>query len=193
MLLSELLGKPIFIANSSRGICLGIGISLKNGNVKYLLCASSPSLSRPDYCLNFNAVTQIDNAIHFPRLRPVLPKNCAQLTANLPVFTHNGSTAGKLLDVEIRQLSATRFKTDFGIIHPVSAIAACADAILLRKPAPYPIGQAIPIAGLPFLADKTAHTVTKPVLRAAIEKKSLVKLTLSLSPFSLDFHTAEHR
>ena len=40
MLLSELTKKAVYSGQNLRGVCLGIGISLKSQTVKYLLCAS---------------------------------------------------------------------------------------------------------------------------------------------------------
>ncbi len=190
MLLSDFLDKPIVVSGCVRGVCRGVGISLKNYAVKYLLCASSP-VRDVDFCVNFSAVEQRNEAVFLQRLRPVFPKNCAQITRLLPVFSHDGSSHGKLLDMELQNQIAVRFFTDKNKTFPVSAITACSDAILLKKPQTYPLGQPLPSKTIPFLSDKSATIVTKNVLRECMEGKNLVKMTLALPPFSLDFFSGE--
>ena len=47
MLLSSLIGKRLFSNTTQRGVCTGIGISLKTHTVKYLLCVHETEYTRP--------------------------------------------------------------------------------------------------------------------------------------------------
>lgn len=186
MLLSDLIGKPVVVAATARGVCLGVGISLKNYAVKYLLCSSAPNRDKVDFCVNVSAVEKIGDALFLHRLRPVFPKNCAQITKNLPVFSYDGSFLGSLLDLEIQNFTTTRLITSKKVF-PITALAACSDAVILRKEQPFPLGQRVPAPLVSSFSDKKEQLVTKPLLRAAIEKRALVKLTLSLPPFNVLF------
>jgi hypothetical protein len=86
---------------------------------------------------------------------------------------------------EIKDFIATKLITSEGEEYPVNGITACADAVLMRKEQPFPIGQRIPAPMLSRLTDKTDGLVTKPLLRTAIQKSSLIKLTLSLPPYCI--------
>ena len=186
MLLSSLVQKPVVVSGNIRGVCLGVGISLKTYAVKYLLCSSSPNRANVDFCVNLSSLDKIDEAVFLRRLRPVFPKNCAQITLRLPIFSFDGSYLGKLTDLEIQNFVATRFFTENKAFSTAS-IAACADALILRKEQPFPLGQRIPAPFILQFSNKTRPLVTKQFLRQAIEKKALVKLTLSLPPFNVNF------
>ena len=43
MQLSQLIDKNICAGKNTRGICVGVGLSLKSKAVKYLLCSSQPT------------------------------------------------------------------------------------------------------------------------------------------------------
>ena len=186
MLLSSLVNKPIVVAENIRGICLGVGVSLKSYAVKYLLCASSPNRIQTDFCVNTSALDKIDEAVFLKQLRPVFPKNCAQITLGLPVFTSDGCLIGKLADVELQNLVATRLFTEKRAFS-ISSVAACSDAVILRKEQPFPLGQRVPAPLLSNFDDKFSPIVNKAFLRSAIEKKALITLTLSLPPFNVSF------
>ena len=186
MLLSSLVNKPVVVAENIRGICLGVGVSLKNYAVKYLLCASSPNRFQTDFCINASAIDKIDEAIFLKRLRPVFPKNCAQITLDLPIFSAEGCLIGKLTDVELQNLVATRLFTPKRAFS-ISSVAACSDAVILRKEQPFPLGQRVPAHLLSNFEDKFSPIVNKAFLRSAIEKKALITLTLSLPPFNVNF------
>ena len=182
MFLSELQNSAVFVGNTQRGVCLGIGISLKNQAVKYLLCASNTALSNAtDFSVNVSAVETIDTHIILSRLRPVFPKNCAKLFIGLPVYAFDGAFLGNLQDVEIHGFSATRLFTD-SACYPITAVCACADAVILRKDQPFPIGQRIPAPAL-FPFSSNASLVTKPLLKEAVKQGKLIAFTLSLPPF----------
>ena len=192
MLLSQLVQKPIVVDGNIRGVCLGVGISLKNYAVKYLLCSSSPTRAKIDFCVNVSSILKIDEAVFLRRLRPVFPKNCAQITMRLPIFSFNGGALGFLRDLEMQNLVALRFFNE-NQAFPICAITACSDAVILRKEQAYPLGQRVPAPFLLYFKDVARPVVTKAVLSAAIKKKSLIKLTLSLPPFSLDILPAERK
>jgi len=186
MNLSTLHEKNVFVGKALRGVCRGVAISLTSQAVKYLLCASSPTQSSVDFAVSTTAVSEIGQDILLSRLRPSYPKNCAKISIGLPVYAFDGGHLGFVSDLEIRNFFATRLFTDRGDVFPITSVFACSDAVILRKEQPYPIGQRIPATLLPVVTDKTDGVVTKPVLRTAIAKGTLVKLTLSLPPFALE-------
>ena len=183
MFLSTLTGKTLYLNKIPRGVVKGVGVSLKNHAVKHLLCGN-PHSARTHFALPISAIVSIDENVHLSRLRPVLPKNCACLFIGLPVYAYNGGYLGKITELEINNFVATLLHTDTGLEFPVSAIAACSDAVLLKKEQPYPLGQRIPAPFISLLSAKQDGVITKPVLRAAMQKNSLVKLTLALPPFA---------
>lgn len=184
MKLSELTGKHVFVGNNFKGVCLGVGISLKNCAVKYLLCCSAKAYislhAHADFAVNVSAIEEVGAQIRLSRLRPVHPKNCAKIFGGLPVFSFEGAFLGKLHDLEIQDFTATRLYTDRNKSFPALCIAACTDALLLRKEQPYPLGQRIPA---PLVLPINEPVVTKSVLRTASENGKLIRLTLSLPPF----------
>ena len=183
MKLSNLQDKNIFTGKTLRGVCRGVAISLTSQAVKYLLCASAATQTATDFAVSTACVTDVGQSISLSRLRPSYPKNCAKLSIGLPVYSFEGGFIGYLSDLEIRDFVATRLFTDRGESFPTTDLFACSDAVILRKNQPYPIGQRIPTPLLPMLTAKKEGVVTKPVLRTAIAKGALVKLTLSLPPF----------
>lgn len=181
MLLSDLVEKNVYVGKTLRGVCLAVGISLKTYAVKYLHCAKAatynPLRPRVDFSLPVSAIESVtDGAIVLSRLRPVYPKNCTSIFLNRPVYSHEGAYLGVTTDVDLTDLTATRLFTDANKSYPISAVNAYADAVILRKALPYPLGQRI-------------HTslVTKPLLKKAIEEKTLIRLTLSLAPFHNEY------
>ncbi len=183
MFLSNITNKTVYLNKTPRGVVKGVGISLKTHAVKYLLCGNSQS-PRTHFALPVSAIVSIDESVILSRMRPVLPKNCTCLFIGLPVYAYDGTYLGKIAELEIKDFVATLFYTDTYHDFPVSVIAACSDAVLLKKEQPYPLGQRIPAPFLSNLLGKADGVVTKPVLRSAMQKNCLVKLTLSLPPFS---------
>lgn len=189
MLLSDIVEKNILVGKTPRGVCRGIGVSLKSRVVKYLLCSNTtPTAARcsVDFSVSVSAVEHIGDAISLNRLRSVLPKNCAKVFLGCPVYSCEGGFLGNVLNVELDDFIASRLFTDRGESFPMTAVIACSDVILLRKEQPFPIGQRIPAPLLSTYFDKYEGIVTKPVLREAMKKGALIKLTLSLPPFSFD-------
>ena len=190
MLLSNLIEKTILVSSAPHGICMGVGVSLKNFTVKYLLCASSQSRKQADFCVNFSALDDAGESITLKTLRPVFPRSCARFSPHLPIFSADGSFVGRLSDLEILDDVAIRFFTEDGRIFPLSSVLACTDAVILKKEQPFPIGQRIPAPVISTICNKKEGLVTKPLLRIAKEKSCLIKLTLSLAPFNVQLFTS---
>lgn len=183
MKLSQLIGKSVYAGSKRRGTCQGVGVSLKSGTVKYLFCTASNE--RTDFCVNVSAIEEIDEEIYLSRLRPVFPKSAAKILLGLPVYTDEGVFLGNVKDMEMDAFFALHLQTDKGERFSIFHIAACTDAILLRKKPPYPIGQRIPAHALSEFSQSGEMIVSRSNLRDAIEKGALIKLTLSLAPFAL--------
>ncbi len=186
MKLSELSEKSIYTNTTFQGVCRGVGLSLKSQAVRYLLCASAPTQTGTDFSVGVNAVTEIRDRILLSRLRPASPKGCAKIAIGLPVYSFEGGFLGTVADLDLYDFTATTLYTNRGESFPVTAIFACSDAVILRKEQPYPLGQRIPAPMLSLVTDKNDGVITKQILRAALEKKSLVRLTLALPPFCFD-------
>ncbi len=186
MFLTECIHKPLFVNNATRGLSLGAGFSLKSGAIKYLFCAENPASPTHDFAIGFSSIKAVQpNGVHLSRLRPVLPKNCVRLFLDTPVYSHDGAFKGNITDGEVVNFKLTKLFTDKGFSFPLSAISAYLDAVILKKSLPYPLGQRIPTPAVPLL-NKQDTTVTRAVLKGAIENETLIRLTLSLAPFSLE-------
>jgi hypothetical protein len=183
MKLSDLCEKSIYTNKTFQGVCKGVGLSLKSHAVRYLLCASSPTQKNTDFSVGVNAVTEVNERISLSRLRPASPKGCAKVAIGVPVYSFEGGFLGKVADLDLFDFTATTLYTDRGETFPVTSIFACSDAVILRKEQPFPLGQRIPAPLLSLVTDKNDGVVTKQILRTAIERGTLVKLTLSLPPF----------
>lgn len=186
MFLSDLTEKNICVHENFRGICKGVALSLKSHAVRYLLCSSSATQSAADFAVAVSSIEEIGIALHLTRLRPAHPGNCAKIFIGSPVYSFEGGYLGKLMNLELRDFIATKLYTDKGDIFPITSVFACSDAVILRKEQSYPLGQRIPAPLLPVVTDKSDGVVTKAVLRNAIKKNALIRLTLSLPPFDLE-------
>ena len=186
MKLSDITEKNLYVSKNHRGVCKGVAISLKSHAIKYLLCSSTATQSVPDFSVSTSAIAELRESITLSRLRPAYPKNCAKISIGLPIYSFEGGFLGTVEDLHIKDFVATRLFTSRGETYPVTSIVACSDAVILRKEQPYPLGQRIPAPILPILTDKTESVVTKPILRTACAKGALIKLTLSLPPFSIN-------
>ena len=184
MFLSDYLNKTLLVANQPRGVCLGVGFSLKSQAVKYLLCASAPQ-KKPEFAVSISAVKNVTEHVVLHRLRTVLPTGCARITIGTPVYAHDGGYLGNIIDAEIQNGVLLRLFTDRNEQFPATQIIACNDAVILRKSQPFPLGQRVPAPVIYQISDKTDGLVTRPLLRAAMAKGALIKLTLSLPPFSI--------
>lgn len=184
MFLSEYLNKPIIVTQQPRGVCLGIGFSLKTQTVKCLLCAPLPH-QKPSFAISFSAVDSVTDTINLRRLRTVLPTNYARIAIGNPVYSYEGDFLGQVTEAEIQNGTLIQLYTDQRKRIPATAIFACTDAVILRKNQPYPIGQRVPAPTLLKINDKSDGLVTRPLLRTAISKGALIQLTLSLPPFNV--------
>ena len=198
MQLSELSGKTVRSGKYTRGVCTGVGISLKSRAVKYLLCSSLPrqinneemdgiTNENTDFAVSIASVEDISNdEISLSRLRAVIPKNCAKIHIGKPVFSDEGAYLGNVADLHLQNFIATHLQTDKNITHSALSLAACSDVIILRKEQPFPYGQRIPAPLVSHFFDKNDVVVTKSVLQTALQNGMLIRLTLSLSPFQLE-------
>ncbi len=179
MFLSEFCNKLLYLDGESRGICLGVAVSKKNYTIKYLLCGHERS-TRPDFALPFSALRSIGiHGLTLSRVRPAIPKNVFKLFPDRPVYSQEGAYLGCLQDVPFENGVADKLITTENLRFPFTCVSAVSDAVILRKSPVYPLGQRIPTS----LFSEKQLIVTKSVLRRAIEKRELIKLTLSLSPF----------
>ena len=192
MKLSDLSEKNIYTNKTFQGVCRGVGLSLKSHAVRYLLCASSPTQANTDFSVGINSITEIRDRIVLSRLRPASPKGCAKIAIGLPVYSFEGGFLGKVTDLDLTDFTATTLYTDRGESFPITSIFACSDAVILRKEQPYPLGQRIPAPFLPIVTEKNDGVVTKQILRTAIEKGALIRLTLALPPFQLSIQQCSH-
>ncbi len=182
MQLKALVNKEILVGKNVKGYCRGVAISLKSHAVKYLLCAAAP-YAEVDFALSTAYVEEVGEQIRLSCLRPVLPKNCAKIFISRPVYSADGVYLGNIADLQLQDFTATYLYTDQNERYPVSAIVAGQDALLLKREQPFPLGNRIPAPLLSLFTDKKDGLITKPVLRAAIGQGTLLRLTLSLSPF----------
>ena len=183
MKLTNLIGKSVYAGPKRKGVCNGVGVALKSGAVKYLFCSATSG--RTEFCVNVSSIEEFDEEIYLSHLRPVFPKNAAKIILGLPVYTDEGVFLGNVQDMEMDAFTALHLETDLGERLPCAYIAACTDAILLRKKPPYPIGQRIPAPMVLDIFQNEGAIVNRSNLRKAIEKGALIKLTLSLAPFAL--------
>ena len=186
MKLSDLTEKNVYTNKTFQGVCRGVGLSLKSHAVRYLLCASISTQSVTDFSIGVNTVADVGDRILLSRLRPCSPKGCARIAIGLPVYAFEGSYLGKVADLDLYDFTATTLYTDRGDSFPITSIFACSDAVILRKEQPFPLGQRIPAPLLPLVTEKNDGVVTKQILRAAMEKGALIRLTLALPPFQID-------
>lgn len=187
MLLSQIVEKPVLVRGTQRGVCKGVGLSLKSQAVKYLLCASAQARNdATDFSVPVSAVAEVGEGIELTRLRPVFPKNCVKIFIGRPVYAADGVFLGNVADLEIEDFVAARLFTDRGESYSALSVVACSDAVILKKEAPYPLGQRIPAPLLSFYGDKANGIVTKSVLKSAIAQGGLIRLTMALPPFCGD-------
>ena len=193
MLLSELVNQKIYVGKRERGICRGVGISGKNYTVKYLLCAEKVGTAdfSSDFCVRATSIEGVEQSplegIFLSRLRPVYPQNCLKLFLSQPIYTAEGAFLGNMQDAELQNFTLTRIFTDRDTAYSALSIAACSDALILRKEQPFPIGQRIPAPVVSIISDKKEGVLTKPLLRSAMQKGVLIRLTLSLPPFDCEW------
>ncbi len=185
MQLKELTNKEIVVGKTRKGYCRGVALSLKSYAVKYLLCSTTLG-GEADFALSVNSIKEIGEQILLTSARPLLPKNSAKVFIGRPVYSAEGVYLGKIIDLSLRDFTATYLFTDQEDVYPVNAVVASQDALLLKKEQPFPLGSRIPAPLLFLYTDKKDGLVTKPVLRTAMGQGTLVRLTLALSPFCVE-------
>ncbi len=186
MQLTHLINRELVVKKTVKGYCRGVALSLKSHAVKYLLCSTEP-FAECDFAISTASVCKMGDQITVNSLRPLLPKSCAKIFIGRPVYSSEGVYLGKITDLTLCDFIATHLSTDQGEVYPVSAIEASQDALLLKREQPFPIGSRIPAPLLSRFTDKKDGLVTKPVLRSAIKNESLLRLTLALAPFEIEF------
>ncbi len=187
MLLSELIGKPVYCGNVIRGTLCGVCLSLSTRAVKYLLCKTTEKPANTEFCVSVFNVEKLNDGVYLKRIKAVLPKNCARVFLNRPVYTEQGEYLGYFSDLQLDDFVATYLFTGDGKRFPASALSAVSDALILKKPPIYPIGQRIPASPILDYISKIGQgspVVTRSVLKTAIKSKKLISLTLSLAPFN---------
>ena len=185
MLLSNLIGMPVFVGEKQRGTLQGVFLSTKSKCVKYLLCAIEQKNTQTTLAVSVCALERVNDGIHLKRIRSILPKNAALFKCGCPVYTENGTYVGCACDLHLHELTATELVTESAVF-PTTSIAAIGDAVLVKTDEPYPIGQRIPAPILStFSTSEQCLLVTRPLLKSVIKKGRLIAFTLSLAPFSL--------
>ena len=92
----------------------------------------------------------------------------------MPVYTENGVFLGNLSNVKFDDYTAKSIQIN-DVWITFSRVIAVGDAVIVSKAQPYPIGQ-----------PTKENFVTKQTLKRAVKEQSLIRLTLSLPPFSMD-------
>ena len=178
--------KPIYVKRKKgdvfiyekRGVCLGVYISKKSGQIKYLFCSLDDDKT---VNLPISSALRIDEsgAIYLKNLRSAFPNQCARLTPYLPVYTCEGKYLGRL-DGVICENSCVSKLVVSGKKYPALAIDGLSD-ILILKPLPYPLGE---------WSEEQNSGVSRRILKDKIKQGELIKFTLSLAPFRVDFDNA---
>ena len=186
MLLTQLIGKPVYSGKHPRGTVAGLYLSLKTKAVRYLLCQTTQKNARTEFAVSVTAIASIGEAVTLKRLKTLFPKNVARMVLNRPIYTIEGEHLGSLADAELENFTLTGIITESEKRYSATCISALSDAVILKKSPPYPLGQRVPAPHLlPFPPQKSnSPTVTRALLKEAIEQKKLVALTLYLSPFN---------
>ncbi len=185
MFLNALVNKEIIVGKTVKGYCRGVGLSLKNNMVKYLLCSLRPTAD-VDFVVSASSVQSVGESIALSALRPVFPKGYAKVVLGRPAYLVDGVYLGKITDLAMEDFVATYLYTDQGGEYPVTSIMASQDAILLKREQPFPLGQRIPAPLLSTFTERRDGLITKPILRTAIGQGRLLRLTVALPPFGVE-------
>lgn len=158
-----------------RGICLGVYIGKKSAQIKYLLCSLDD-----DKMVNlpFSAIERVDEngAIYLKNLRSAFPNQCARLTPFLPVYSSEGKYLGRLDGIICENFCVSKLVVSKKK-YPALAIDGICDAVLLKQ-LPYPLGE---------WSKEEESGVSRRILKDKIKQGHLIKFTLSLPPFNVDF------
>ena len=158
-----------------RGLCLGVYISKKSKQIKYLFCTLDDDKT---INLPFSAVERIDEqgGIYLKNLRSAFPNQCARLTPYLPVYSCEGKYMGRLDGIVCENSILSKIVVS-GKKYPALAIDGLLDVLLL-KPLHYPLGE---------WSNEEQSGVSRRILKDKINQGELIKFTLSLAPFRVDF------
>lgn len=182
MFLTSLIGKRVVVGDSPRCICTGVAVSQKNGKPLYLLCTQTETGTTP-FALPFSSILSVnESCIVANKFRPCICKRTNRLCLGLPVYSMQGERLGELENGEIHHGALTHIIVG-GLRYNRTQIRAVMDAILLTSFPVYPIGQPIPVPTV-SLEKNTQNTVTKSLLKKAVENRRLIQFTLSLPPFT---------
>ena len=181
MFLSSLINKRIIANHTPRGICVGVGISKKDGAVKYLCCSETHN-EQARFFVPFRSISAIDNeALITEKLRVVFPAKCLYLYLGLPVYTLQGVLLGTLENAQWENGMLSCLTVD-GKTLPFSIVYAVQNIILVQPTIRFPLGQRIPA---PFLEkNNRSPIITKRFLKESVQSGTLIRLTLSLPPFN---------
>ena len=154
-----------------RGVCLGVYITKKSAQIKYLYCCLDN-----DNMVNLpvSAIDKIDDsgAIYFKNLRSAYPKQCSRLNPYLPVYSDEGKYLGRLDELICEELTVSKLVVS-GKKFPALAIEGLCDVVLLKS-LPYPLGE---------WSEEEKVGVSRRILKEKIKQGELIKFTLSLAPF----------
>lgn len=155
-----------------RGVCLGVYITKRTGDIKYLFCSidDDKTLVIPVSAIEYAST----NGIYLKNLRTALPNQCVRLTPFLPAYSIFGKYLGRLNGFESKDLTITKLLVGEEK-YPSLAVDAVSDALLLAPPA-YPIGE---------WSKTDESNVSKKLLKSKIRDGELIRFTLSLQPFDL--------
>lgn len=155
-----------------RGVCLGVYIAKKTGEIKYLFCSIDDDKT---LVLPVGSIEEfLSNGIYLKNLRSALPNHCVRLTPFLPVYSIFGKYLGRLNGLESKNLTVTKLLVGDGK-YPSLSVDAVSDALLLSPPA-YPVGE---------WSQEHTSNVSKKILKDKLQVGELIRFTLSLPPFEL--------
>jgi hypothetical protein len=155
-----------------RGVCLGVYITKRTGDIKYLFCSidDDKTLVIPVSAIEYAT----PNRIYLKNLRTALPNQCVRLTPFLPTYSIHGKYLGLLNGIETKDLTVIKLLVGTQK-YPSLAVDAVSDALLLAPPV-YPIGE---------WSNEMESNVSKKLLKSKIRDGALIRFTLSLQPFAL--------
>lgn len=176
MYLNELVGKPVFTDKRNYGVLRGVGVSKKKKTVEYLFISTVSNDSVfTEVAVPVKQIESIsDGGIQLTKIRTAYPKGVLRFFIGRPIYSPTGKYVGITKDLVLDGFFVESLLTDSGQKIPFSLLSAFGDAVLLKKKSVYPLGER--------LREKDGF-VTKSVLKNAIQKGVLIKLTTSLSPF----------
>ena len=182
MLLTSFIGKRVVVDKIPRCVCTGIAVSRKNGKLLYLLCSTNET-DATSFALSFSSVISVNpSCIVVNKFRPCLCKRADVLFLDMPVYSTQGKRLGVLQNGHVENGVLIHITVN-DAKYSLTQIKAVMDAILLSPSPVYPIGQHVPVSTV-YQEKFATSTVTKALLKKAIERQCLIQFTLSLPPFT---------